>query len=89
MNNVLSLDINWESDVRDVQIEPDGTDPLGFRAVFYLTDGVAEASEIAFRIGASNLAHRARSLSVAGFKAPMTRRAMALVESRTGLPARV
>jgi hypothetical protein len=88
MNNVLLIDTNWESDICEVQIEPDTNDPLGFRAVFYLTDASAKAREVAFRIGASNLANRAKSLAVAGFKAPMTRKAMALIESRTGLPAR-
>jgi hypothetical protein len=88
MNNVLHTDMNWESDIREVQIEPDTNDPLGFRAVFYLNDATAKAQEVAFRIGASNLANRARSLAVVGFKAPMTRKAMALIESRTGLPAR-
>jgi hypothetical protein len=77
MNNVFLTDTNWESDIREVQLEPDKADPSGFSAVFYLSG--AKARDVVFRIGASTLATRARSLSAAGFRAPMTRKAMDLL----------
>ena len=82
MNNVFMTSENWESDIREVQIELDKDDPTGFSAVFFLQQASERARAVTFRIGASALANRARSLAQAGFKAPMTCRAIALVESR-------
>ncbi|MGB4106541.1 MAG: hypothetical protein WBK55_01940 [Alphaproteobacteria bacterium] len=72
---------NWESDIREVTIESCDADPLGFMAVFTLSEASAK-NGISFKIGASTLAQRARSLSLAGYKAPMTKKAIAMLESR-------
>lgn len=93
MNMFFSIE-NWESDIRDVQIEPcaAGEDPLGYRAVFVMMNSASKASDISFRVGASELRQRARSLAVAGFNAPMTKKAIAMIENKlsgplNGLPA--
>ncbi|MCC7305908.1 MAG: hypothetical protein IT558_06600 [Alphaproteobacteria bacterium] len=71
---------NWESHIQNIQIEPCHTDedPLGYRVAFY-ADGAK-----AFVIGASFLLQRVRKLTRAGYRAPMTQRAIALVEAQLG-----
>ncbi len=73
---------NWESDIRDVTIETSDADPMGFMAVFTLSDASLKQPSISFRVGASTLAQRAKSLSLAGYNAPMTKKAIAMVKSR-------
>lgn len=81
MNMFFSIE-NWESDVRDVQIEAcaAGEDPLGYRVVFFLNS--EHQSDIAFRVGASSLHQRVRRLAEAGYNAPMTKKAITMIESR-------
>ncbi|MCE7886881.1 MAG: hypothetical protein DYH13_05165 [Alphaproteobacteria bacterium PRO2] len=76
---------NWESDIREVTIESCDADPLGFMAVFTLSEASAK-NGISFKIGASTLAQRAKSLSLAGYSAPMTKKAIAMLESRMAGP---
>jgi len=77
------LQKNWESDIFDVEIESCGVseDPLGFRAVFFLSD-TEKNDKVTFRVGASALAQRARNLALAGYQAPMTQKAICLLEAR-------
>jgi hypothetical protein len=81
---------DWESDIRDVQIEAcaPSEDPSGFKAVFYLTDeNKPNFPRVNFTVGASLLKQRANSLSLAGYAAPMTKKALDLFASRAGVPA--
>lgn len=78
---------NWENNIRKVVVEPCDSqeDPLGYRAVFLLSQESARAQKKkSFVIGASFLAQREHNLVKAGYKAPMTQRAIALVENRIG-----
>lgn len=78
---------NWETDIHKVLVEPcaEDEDPLGYRAVFLLSRESANAQKkTSFAVGASFLAQRGRHLEKAGYSAPMTRRAIAMVEDRIG-----
>ena len=78
---------NWEADIRHVKIEAcdDGEDPLGYRAVFLLKKESARAKKTkSFVVGASFLAQRSHNLIKAGYKAPMTERAIDQIESKIG-----
>ena len=78
---------NWESDVEQVCIEPCDVkqDPLGYCAVFYekKKEGVAGFAK-SFVIGASFLAQREKSLERAGYQAPMTQKAIGMIERNIG-----
>jgi len=76
---------NWESDIEQVFVEPcdEQEDPLGYRAVFFLDKTKREALK-SFAVGASYLAKRRHNLSQAGYDAPMTHRAIDLVEEKIG-----
>lgn len=89
MNNSYFTKKNWEHDVTNVAIEPcdSGEDPSGFRAVFYLSEDRKEP--ISFTVGASTLAQRAKSLAMAGYNAPMTKKAISLLQDRLGGAAAV
>jgi hypothetical protein len=78
---------NWETDIHKVLIEPceTGEDPLGYRAIFLLGQESARAeNKKSFAVGASFLAQRGRHLEKAGYTAPMTRRAIAMIEDKIG-----
>ncbi|MCB9983539.1 MAG: hypothetical protein H6861_07705 [Rhodospirillales bacterium] len=85
---------NWEKNIRQVSVEPCDRreDPLGYRAVFFLNedDERAERSET-FSVGASYLAQREYNLVKAGYTAPMTQRAIRVIEGKLGtcLPVRL
>lgn len=78
---------NWEQDIAQVSVEPcdQKEDPLGYRAIFFMSDAMKrkEPTET-FVIGASYLAQRELNLSKAGYKAPMTHRAISLIEQKIG-----
>lgn len=76
---------NWERNIRHVHIEKCAVDddPLGFRAVF-VVDDVDAAPAGTFAIGASFLAQRWSNLKKAGFMAPMTQKAISMIEERLG-----
>jgi len=82
MNNLFFVTKNWEQDIHNVEIEVSGDDPLGYKAVFFLSEETPKP--ISFSVGASTLVNRAKGLALAGYKAPMTQKAIALVESRLG-----
>lgn len=70
---------DWESDIRNVEIEQCDKveDPSGYRAVFFSGTG-----KPFFAVGASSLMQRAENLAMAGYRASMTRKAISLVENR-------
>ncbi len=84
---------NWESNINQVSVEPCDTqeDPMGYKAVFFVKeDGKARAFERfkteSFAIGASYLAQRQHNLKKAGYSAPMTHKAIHLIENKLGSP---
>ncbi len=80
---------NWEANIHDVTIEQcaAGEDPLGYRAVFYLEQYLAQENRRkSFAVGASFLAQRKHNLRKAGYAAPMTKKAIDMLEERLGEP---
>ncbi len=88
---------NWEKDIDQVSVEPCDLreDPLGYRALFFLqNDDVHQDSRgeeelqadnrEMFVVGASYLAKREQNLANAGYQAPMTHKAIVLVEDKIG-----
>ena len=77
---------NWEADIQDVELEPcDRTeDPLGYHVVYYTGERLRAAAVKNYVIGASNLVKRLASLKKAGYEAPMTQKAIAMLENRLG-----
>ena len=78
---------NWESDIQNVRVESCALteDPLGYKAIFYLARESERAEKNkSFIIGASFLAQRAHNLEKAGYQAPMTEKAIVLVEDQIG-----
>lgn len=75
---------NWESNIERIDVEQCEAldDPLGYRAVFHLERD--EDHTKSFAVGASFLAQRAANLFKAGYQAPMTEKAIALIEGRLG-----
>lgn len=80
---------NWEQGVLRVCIEACdcSEDPFGYRAVFFTGDdanskegGVANR----FIVGASFLLQRKKNLMRSGYEAPMTEKAIALLEGKIG-----
>jgi hypothetical protein len=77
---------NWEADIQDVALEPcDRTeDPLGYHVVYHTGGKLRAATVKDYVIGASHLVKRLASLKKAGYDAPMTQKAIALLEKRLG-----
>ncbi|MAI62098.1 MAG: hypothetical protein CBB87_06350 [Micavibrio sp. TMED27] len=83
---------NWEENVVQVCVEACecSEDPLGYRAVFYIYDEELSAEEACrvfdnnFVVGASFLAKRQANLSRSGYSAPMTDKAISLIENKIG-----
>lgn len=75
---------NWEEDVDSVSIEKcqRQEDPLGYRVVFYRSGVALLVAKKRYVIGASLLRQRFESLKRAGFDAPMTLRAIRLIEKK-------
>jgi len=75
---------NWESKILSVKIEPcpPHEDSLGYRAIFIQgADGMQAQNNDSFAVGASYLDQRAQKLQNAGYSAPMTQRAISMVEA--------
>ncbi len=78
--------INWEENIKDVALEPCDAkeDPFGYLVVFYNDCGDASDSgedmSVSYVIGASLLRSRLRKLNRAGFAAPMTQKAIKMIE---------
>lgn len=82
---------NWETNINQVSVEPcdEQEDPLGYKAVFFLKNASKQESFARdkterFEIGASYLAQRELNLLKAGYIAPMTNRAITLIETKIG-----
>ncbi len=77
---------NWEEDIRDVVLETcdKEEDPSGYRVVFYKINTKVERDEDpdTYRMGASYLRTRLKKLSRAGFDAPMTKKAIQLIDKK-------
>jgi hypothetical protein len=85
-NNPLFLR-DWETDIRAVTVEvcKKDEDPLGYRAIFFFSpDSERAQKKKTFTIGASYLAQRAANLLKAGYKAPMTQKAIKHIEEKIG-----
>ncbi len=85
--NPLREGRNWEDNIRSVVIEPcnEAEDPIGYKAIFYLTfEAAHKTKKKTFEIGASFLAQRKHNLCKAGYKVPMTIRAIEAIEEKTG-----
>ena len=82
--SIMNSQKNWEDEISSVRVEACGCeeDPLGYRAVFVLNQ--EEAHKNTFAIGASLLPQREDNLRKSGYKAPMTHKAIALIESKIG-----
>ena len=87
VTNPLLRSRNWEENIRNVIVEPCDVkeDPLGYKAIFFLSlEAAAKTRKKSFEIGASFLAQRHHNLSKAGYKAPMTVKAIAAIEDKIG-----
>ena len=76
---------NWEEDIDDVILETCGQDedPTGYRVVFYKDPmNVYANDEDSYSIGASYLKNRLDKLRRAGFDAPMTKKALNLIDKK-------
>jgi hypothetical protein len=81
---------NWENGISRVCVEACdcAEDPLGYRAVYYIEESKREdvdKTAASFVVGASFLVKREDNLKRSGYNAPMTRRAISLIENSTGL----
>jgi hypothetical protein len=77
---------NWEADIHDIEVLKcdKAEDPLGYHVVFYTGERLRAAAVKNYVIGASHLAQRLNNLRKAGFDAPMTQRAIAMLEKNLG-----
>ena len=77
---------NWEADISDVIVErcDRNEDPLGYQVVFCASEKMRAVAINNFVIGASHLVQRLASLKKAGYDAPMTQKAIAMLEKRLG-----
>ncbi len=76
---------NWEEDIDDVVLESceQDEDPSGFRVVFYKDPmNIYASDEDSYSIGASYLKNRLDKLRRAGFDAPMTKKAINLIDKK-------
>ena len=81
---VSSTGANWEKNVKKVKLEPCDADydPLCMRVVFYKdSDREQEEKRVnRYVVGASYLRERLNGIRRAGYKAPMTEKAISMVE---------
>lgn len=76
---------NWEEDIKDIRVEQcdKEEDPLGYRVIYFrMIDELKDDSTNSYSIGASYLKNRLRKLRKAGFIAPMTQRAIELIDKK-------
>ena len=77
---------NWENDVIDVVLESCALDedPSGYRAVYHKNApaNINKPDGDRYSIGASYLKNRLEKLRCAGFEAPMTRKAINLLDQK-------
>lgn len=78
-------DKNWEHGISRVEVQTchESDDPTGYKAVFYLKHAHAKVMQKdSFAVGASYLKKRLENLTRAGYNAPMTDKALELLNSR-------
>lgn len=83
----ISVVANWENDVNDVELQCCGLDedPSGYRVVYHKIPANANKSgKDKFCIGASYLKSRLETLHCAGFEAPMTKKAINMLNEKQG-----
>lgn len=70
---------NWEYDIHDVSVESceKDEDPMGLRVIYH-----HKAEDDAYSIGASYLDDRLKKLRRAGFDAPMTKKAINIIDQK-------
>ena len=70
---------NWEQDIHDVSVEAceKHEDPMGLRVIYH-----HQAEDDAYSIGASYLNDRLKKLRRAGFDAPMTKKAINIIDQK-------
>lgn len=74
---------NWEGDIHEVIVELCEDDPSGFCATFYRNESDAEQeTSHVYRVGASFLKNRLKKLRRAGFDAPMTKKAIRIIDKK-------
>ena len=76
---------NWEEDIDEVILEAcdRGEDPSGYRVVFYKDPmNIYAKDDDRYSIGASYLKSRLDKLRRAGFDAPMTKKAINLIDKK-------
>ena len=73
---------NWEEDISDVEVEScdSSYDPSGFRVKYYKQAPLVSSAGRIYYVGASHLGKRLECLRKAGYDAPMTSKAMRLIE---------
>ena len=79
------FDGNWEKDVNKVELEACefSEDPLGLRAVFYLgRERPLTQKTNYYKVGASHLRERLSGIRRSGYDAPMTCKAIEMIEER-------
>lgn len=84
--NIFAGARNWEADIHYVSIKSCDPydDPLCYQAVFH----AEQDGDTIFAVGASFLAQRELNLHNAGFQAPMTTKAITLIEEQLGMSLR-
>lgn len=76
---------NWESDIADVSVEACNMeeDPSGYRVTFYKNNPRRfHQDDESYSIGASYLENRLSKLARAGFDAPMTQKAINMIDQK-------
>ncbi len=77
--------LNWESNISDISLKSCDIkdDPSGYNVIFYANKIKEDNNKsIAYVIGASLLYNRLRKLNNAGFDAPMTQKAINMLERK-------
>ncbi len=81
----ITVVANWENDVNDVVLETCelDEDPSGYRVVYHkIPANVNKPEKDKFCIGASYLKNRLETLRCAGFEAPMTKKAINMLDNK-------
>ena len=76
---------NWENDVNDVVLETCEVDedPSGYRVIYHkIPANTNKPERDRFCIGASYLKNRLETLRCAGFEAPMTKKAINMLDKK-------
>jgi len=82
----ISFVANWENDIKDVALEACTAeeDPSGYRVLYYKSSGQENEvrSDDSYRVGGSYLKNRLEKLRRAGYDAPMTKKAINMLDQK-------